>query len=127
MNRGELMGSRILVIDDEDDIRKIVSMILSSVGYTVDSVDSAARGVQLFTINEYSLIITDLVMPEKSGLELVSEIRKENSTIPIIICTGDVVQCSKEDNLLFLMKPVASFELLEQVTFLVNQYDSESQ
>ncbi len=119
------METRILVIDDEDDIRKIVSMILSSLGYIIDCAANASLGLEMFEKNEYSLIITDLVMPKISGLELIDTIRITNNAIPIIICSGEEVDCSQDNAVFFLKKPISAFELLESVKSFVNQSGSE--
>jgi len=84
-----LLPKRILVVDDEDIIREVIaSKISKSLGYDVVQ---ACDGVQALHAIEESvpdLIITDIKMPEMSGIELLGEIRKRHLSVPVIILTG---------------------------------------
>ncbi len=78
----------ILVIDDEEPIRKLLHQYLSSEGYEVFEAPEGNTGVGVLNANPIDLIITDLIMPGKEGLETIAEIRKLNPELPIIAMTG---------------------------------------
>jgi CheY-like chemotaxis protein len=67
--------NRILVIDDEDVIRMLVVEILESAGYDVTSAESAERALALLEKAEFDLVVSDVVMPGLSGLELLEAVR----------------------------------------------------
>lgn len=77
----------ILVVDDEDRIRRLLKMYLEREGYEVDE---AVNGVEALTMameNDYHCILLDLMMPEKDGLEVCEELRSKKST-PVIMLTA---------------------------------------
>ena len=67
---------RILIVDDEVEFRKVVKTILDAKKYHVEHVSNAEMALAKIRKNKYHLILTDLVMPEKNGLELLDEIKK---------------------------------------------------
>ena len=81
---------RILFVDDEDLIKEMGYDLLVSLGYRVTSTTSSLEALKILQENPDSidLLITDQTMPNMNGLELVQEIRKINSELPIILCTG---------------------------------------
>ncbi|MCS6951610.1 MAG: sigma-54 dependent transcriptional regulator [Bryobacterales bacterium] len=79
---------RILVVDDEADIRESLSDLLGLEGYAVDVADSAAEGLQKLESAPYDLLLLDLMLPDRSGLELLREIRKRDQETPIFLITA---------------------------------------
>lgn len=79
---------KILIIDDEEFIRKMLRKLFEKNNYEVIDAINGSQGVQLFKEHHPDLIITDLIMPEKEGLETIIEIRKLNSDIKIIAMSG---------------------------------------
>lgn len=79
---------RILVIDDEPDIRELLRRILEKAGYGVTEASDGAVGVKLYRENPADLIITDIIMPEKEGLETIMELRREFPGVKIIAISG---------------------------------------
>lgn len=79
---------KILIIDDEPPIRKMLTKLLMKNGYDVIEAEDGKSGTRL--CNQYypDLIITDLIMPEKEGLETIRELKKTNPTIEIIAISG---------------------------------------
>ncbi len=71
----------ILIVDDEDSIRKLVSRKLSAEGYRCQEAANAEQALDRLTRKPASLVLLDIKMPGKSGIELLAEI-KPNSTIP---------------------------------------------
>lgn len=86
----EYGNETILVIDDEDDIRLISHDVLSRYGYTVLTASSGDEGIDLYKEKkgEIDLVILDLVMPKKGGLEVLKEIKEFDPSAKIIIASG---------------------------------------
>src|ERR1700760_4551950 len=111
--------SRVLVVDDEPQITRVLRTVLSSQGYQVHT---AAEGESAFTdFKSWSpeLVITDLYMPHMDGLELCRRIR-EVSSVPIIVLSVKGEERSKVDALDsgaddYVTKPFGTDELLARV------------
>jgi putative two-component system response regulator len=80
--------SRILVIDDEEVIRILVAEILSSAGHEVESAESAERALALLDHADFDLVVSDVVMPGLSGLELLEAVRARRASLPVVLVTG---------------------------------------
>jgi two-component system KDP operon response regulator KdpE len=78
--------SRILVVDDESGIRKVVRDALEREGHEVETAVDGKDALELCEGRDFDLVITDLAMPQVSGLELVREIRRK-SAVPILVLT----------------------------------------
>ncbi len=78
--------SRVLVVDDEHSLRRVVRDALEREGHEVETAVDGQEAIQLLEKEEYQLVITDLGMPRVDGLDLVRHIRKE-STVPVIVLT----------------------------------------
>jgi putative two-component system response regulator len=80
--------NRILVIDDEAVIRMLVVEILESAGYDVTSAESAERALALLDKEEFDLVVSDVIMPGLSGLELLEAVRARRASLPVVLVTG---------------------------------------
>ena len=80
--------AKILVIDDDDQVVKIIARWLSKAGYEVECACDGERGRRILENERVDLIVTDIVMPGKDGLETIPVIRKMNITVPIIAMSG---------------------------------------
>src|SRR5437868_5118812 len=80
--------TRILVIDDEDVIRMLVMEILESAGHTVVGAESAERALVLLEESEFDLVVSDVIMPGLSGLELLELVRARRASLPVVLVTG---------------------------------------
>ena len=78
----------ILIIDDEEDIRDALQMVLESAGHDVKVASNGNEGVELQRKTPADLIITDIIMPEKDGVTTIKEIREEFPGIRIIAISG---------------------------------------
>ncbi|MGK0173314.1 MAG: DNA-binding response OmpR family regulator, partial [Gammaproteobacteria bacterium] len=86
---GRQAAYRILIVDDRRTTREILEVTLQRVGYRSSCVSSAAQALEKLTDERFDLVITDLLMPNMSGLELLSEIRKKYSRtdLPVLFLT----------------------------------------
>lgn len=79
---------KILVLDDDVMIRNLLSKILELSGHEVHLAEDGATALELYRSAEFDLIITDLFMPDKEGLEVIRELRQENPDVKIIAISG---------------------------------------
>src|SRR5579884_3791609 len=79
---------RILVIDDEADIREGLDLLLSGENYAVDLAENATVGLQKFESGYYDLILLDLMMPDRSGMDVLAEIRQRDTETPVFMLTA---------------------------------------
>lgn len=77
----------ILIVDDEDRIRRLLKMYLEREGYKTDEAENGNQAIEKALSHEYDLILLDLMMPEKDGIEACKEIREQKAT-PIIMLTA---------------------------------------
>ena len=82
------MKARILVIDDEESVRAVLSQILTQVDHRVDVAENGEEGVRLFREREFDIVLTDLAMPGLSGWEVCSAIKKMSPLTPVGMITG---------------------------------------
>jgi DNA-binding NtrC family response regulator len=79
---------RILIIDDEEDIRESLETLLSLEGYTVDMAVNGTAGLERLGRSTYDLVLLDLMMPDRSGMEVLAEIRQRDRETPIFLITA---------------------------------------
>jgi DNA-binding response OmpR family regulator len=79
---------RILVVEDEHDLRQLTAEVLIDAGYHVDVAENGATAWSALQLSKYDLLITDQFMPKLSGVELLRKIYAANMTLPIIMATG---------------------------------------
>lgn len=80
--------TRILVIDDEESIREMLRAMLEREGYDVLDASNGAEGIKLCVNDPADLLITDIIMPEKDGMETIVEFRREFPDTKIIAISG---------------------------------------
>ncbi|MDM8523612.1 response regulator [Desulfococcaceae bacterium HSG8] len=80
--------AHILIIDDEKQIRAMLRQMLEFEGYEVTEADDGKKGVRSHSEKPADLIITDIVMPEKEGIETILDIRKISPAVKIIAMSG---------------------------------------
>jgi cyclic di-GMP phosphodiesterase len=80
--------SRVLVIDDENVVLMLVVEILESAGHEVIAAESAERALELLENGDFDLVVSDVVMPGLSGLELLEIVRQRRASLPIVLVTG---------------------------------------
>jgi two-component system alkaline phosphatase synthesis response regulator PhoP len=83
---------RILVVDDESQIRQFITEVLSRFGYKVDAADNGVAAWDALNTNSYDLMITDNTMPKLSGVELLKKLHAARMDVPVIMATGTLPQ-----------------------------------
>jgi len=78
----------ILIIDDEPQIRSMIRLILEREGYAVMEASDGIEGLRLFREKPADLVITDLIMPNKDGIGMIIEIKKEFPNVKIVAMSG---------------------------------------
>lgn len=107
-----MMKEKILVIDDEAGIRSSLKGILEDEGYTVTVTDTGEKGLELFGSENFDLIFLDIWLPEKNGLDILSEIKTYEDNSQVIMITGhgsveSAVKATKLGAYDFLEKPLS--------------------
>jgi CheY-like chemotaxis protein len=82
------MAISILLVDDDDQFRTMLSEVLTDAGYQVQEASNGQQALKLYESQPTDLVITDLVMPEKEGLEMIVEFRQLYSGAKIIAMSG---------------------------------------
>jgi two-component system, NtrC family, response regulator GlrR len=115
MNRGD-----ILLVDDDPDLLKLISLRLTSAGYRVRTADSGETALATIAVERPATVITDLRMPGIDGLQLFEAIHRQHPALPVIILTAhgtipDAVSATQRGVFGFLTKPFDSQDLLQKV------------
>src|SRR5258706_3162018 len=112
--------STILLVDDDPDILKLISLRLTAAGHSVMGAESGEKALAMLAASRPELVITDLKMGGIDGLTLFDEIRKQAPTLPVIILTAhgtipDAVAATRRGVFGFQPKPFDGKHLLDQV------------
>jgi DNA-binding response OmpR family regulator len=119
---------RILLVDDEDGIRSSLTKLLTKAGYSVTEARDGQEAIQLWRENPGDLVILDMFMPEKDGIETIVELKAHNPAVRIIAISGggaknrvDILEDAKLLGAdLVLAKPFDAAELLNMIGQVVN-------
>jgi len=120
----------ILVIDDEDSIRKVLSIALQEKGYNIFEATNGREGLEVFKQKRPEIVITDVKMPEMSGLEVTREIKKINDDVDVIIVTGYgsedlVIESLRVGASNFIKKPILLTELFKIIEDIALKRESK--
>lgn len=115
-------AERILFVDDEEPITIMIETVLTRMGYQVQATTNPAEALELFKLNPggFDLVITDMTMPQMTGVQLSERLIDIRKDIPVIICTGhsSTIDIEKTKDLgvsAHITKPVAQQELAEVI------------
>ncbi len=113
-------AARLLVVDDEPQIREFMARALMAAGYAIDFSGSGKEGLSQATAGDYDLVILDLVMPDMDGREILTRLRRErpDQAVLVLSCLADVttkVDCLELGAQDYLTKPFSLAELLARV------------
>ena len=84
----ELQVASILLIDDDAGIRSTARLILETAGHTVSEAADGEQGLAIFDTGDFDLVITDLYMPGKEGIETIQDLADRGSRVPILAVSG---------------------------------------
>ena len=79
---------KILVVDDEEAIREVISTLLEAQGFRCTTCANGRKGLEAFRQDTYDLVLSDIVMPEMDGLKLLAELRLDDPDVPVIMVTA---------------------------------------
>jgi CheY-like chemotaxis protein/glycine cleavage system H lipoate-binding protein len=116
----------VLVVDDEEVVHASIGRILKRAGFASEAVFSADEGLERLRRKHFDLVITDLMMPGKNGIELLRAMRGETIQVPIIMVTGyptirPALQAMRLGARDYLSKPFTRRELLSPVMRALRQ------
>ncbi len=125
------MQKRLLVVDDDDEIRELLEFDLSHSGYSVDTACDGMEGLNKAVSGLYDLILLDVMMPKMNGFDVCKNLRKVKPDIPVLLLTakgtiGDKTQgfdCGADD---YLVKPFDIQEVLLRVKALLRRNSDDS-
>lgn len=122
------MKKRILVIDDDDAIRKSFMLALEDTPYDVNTAESGEKGIEKHNENRHALIFLDLKMPGLNGVETLRELRKIDTNVPIYIVTAfhkeffSQLKSAVDDGVSFevLQKPIGNDQIVQLAQGVLN-------
>jgi DNA-binding NtrC family response regulator len=125
------LGS-VLIIDDEAAIRESLETLLESEGYEVQSAASAEEGLLRLGAREFDLVLLDLALPDRNGLDLLRDLRLQNSQLSIIMITAygtveNAVKAMQSGAVNFVQKPWDNEKLLADVRAAVARHRAEEE
>jgi DNA-binding NtrC family response regulator len=117
----------ILVIDDEAEIREGLELLLNTEGYAVTMADTGQSGLSRLGEQPYDLLLLDVSLPDRNGIELLKDIRRQNPNLPIVLITayGSIEMARaafKSGAMDYITKPWSNDELLAQVAQAVESH-----
>ncbi len=121
---------RILIVDDDNEIRELLEFDISQSGYTVDTAKDGAEGLNKALNNAYDLIILDVMMPKMNGFDVCKNIRKAKLATPVLLLTAKGTiddkttgfDCGADD---YLVKPFDIQEVLLRIRALLRRNQVE--
>ena len=116
--------ARVLVAEDEDDIRDLVEFVIGGAGHQVETASDGLDALRLYRPGAFDLLCIDLDMPRINGVGLTQAIRSHNDTVPILMVTGsatsaDIAAAHESGIDALLKKPFSIQELRERVDMLL--------
>ncbi|HSY00561.1 MAG TPA: sigma-54 dependent transcriptional regulator [Acidobacteriaceae bacterium] len=125
-------GARILIIDDEAAIRESLETLLTLEGYLVDSAENGEIGLERIGEQAFDLVLLDLALPGRNGIEILGSIRERHATLPVIMITaygtvGNVVDAIRGGAQNFVQKPWDNEKLLADIRAAVARYRAEEE
>lgn len=127
------VNERILVVEDEDTVRLVMERSLEHLGYQVFAADSGRQALEIFQkdVNQFDLVVLDMMMPEMSGDELFFKLRELNPSVPCLIAsgyasekrTGKMISAGKCG---FIQKPFGVDDLAAEVRRCIDEYTAST-
>ncbi len=122
------MAERLLIVEDEDTLCESLQRVFIREGYEVDIAGSAESAFELLNETKYDLIITDIILPGISGIELLARYRKQNPSQKVIVITAyaslvTAVEAIKAGACDFIIKPLMHDEMKRAVRVALDRPD----
>ena len=122
---------RILVVDDDSDVRQLSVDVLAGSGFDVEGVKDGAAGWDALQAGSYDLVITDNKMPRMTGIDMLERLRAARMTVPVIMATSHLPTHEFASKPWLrpdaaLQRPFSNDDLLETVKRVLRGYDSYS-
>ena len=123
---------RILIIDDEAAIRESLETLLSLEGYAVDSAENGELGLERIAEQPFDLVLLDLALPGRNGIEILGTLRERELTLPVIMITAfgtvdNVVDAIRGGAQNFVQKPWDNEKLLADIRAAIARYRAEEE
>ncbi|MFD3447482.1 response regulator transcription factor [Microbacteriaceae bacterium 4G12] len=117
---------KVLIVDDESDMRRLVSMYLENSGYEWQEAENGQQALEMVRKESFDLLILDIMMPELDGITLCKEIRK-TSDVPIIFLTAKGEEWNRVNGLRiggddYIVKPFSPGELMARMEAVLRRY-----
>jgi two-component system response regulator GlrR len=111
------MSPRLLLVDDDTDLLRLLSMRLTASGYRVSTAETAEAALVRLAVERFSLVVSDVRLPDRDGLSLFEDIRRQHPALPVILLTAhgtipDAVEATSRGVAGYLTKPFDSQALL---------------
>ena len=122
---------RVLVVDDESDMRQLVGMYLDNFGYEWGEAENGKEALKKLETDHYDFVVLDIMMPEMDGLSVCKEIRK-TSDVPIIFLTAKGEEWNRVNGLRmgaddYIVKPFSPGELVARMEAVLRRYTKQEQ
>ena len=122
---------RVLVVDDESDMRQLVGMYLDNFGYEWGEAENGEEALKKLETNHYDFVVLDIMMPEMDGHSVCKEIRK-TSDVPIIFLTAKGEEWNRVNGLRmgaddYIVKPFSPGELIARMEAVLRRYTKQEQ
>ncbi len=113
-------GPHLLVVDDDADLLRLLSMRLRASGYRVSTAGCAEEAIALVEVERFALVVSDVRLPDRDGLALFEDIRRSSPALPVILLTAhgtipDAVEATSRGVFGYLTKPFDSKALLDKI------------
>lgn len=117
---------KILLVEDDLDLVKVLNKILILNGYIVDCANDGIEALDYLNINSYDLVIMDIMMPRLDGISTLKKIRKDGNSVPVLLLTAKSMVDDKVEGLDngaddYMTKPFQSKELLARIRALTRR------
>ncbi|EJQ53557.1 Uncharacterized protein BWINRASL_01182 [Bacillus mycoides] len=122
---------KVLVVDDESDMRQLVGMYLDNFGYEWGEAENGKEALRKLETDHYDFVVLDIMMPEMDGLSVCKEIRK-TSDVPIIFLTAKGEEWNRVNGLRmgaddYIVKPFSPGELIARMEAVLRRYTKQEQ
>ena len=118
--------ARVLILDDEEAVREVIRMVLEEDGHEVAEASNGVTGLEMFRAQPVDVVVTDLIMPKKDGIETIRDLRREFPNVKIVALSGrggiqinaNLARAKQVGADITILKPCEPCEILDAVRSL---------